>query len=212
MTDNALTLVHRFRIPKLKKAVIYKFARAAHNYLSAFAFMALMFFSVTGLLLNHPEWLKTKATPISQEVSLPMESIEHVLAQDNPEEFLESALRKASNFSGEFANAEIFEDEAMLRFKGVKGDTTAHIDLNSGLARLETKRSNVSGFIRDLHRGKEAGKVWRFVIDVIAVFIMTLSLIGFFLFFTMRFRLVTSMKLVGASVVFFIGILTFFVS
>ncbi len=211
MIDNALTLVHRFRIPKLKKAVVYKFARAAHNYISAFAFLALIFFSVTGLLLNHPEWLKTKATPVSQDVFLPMESIEGIWVQDNPEELLADALRKASNFSGEFANAEVFEDEAMLRFKGVKGDTTAYIDLSSGMARLETKRSNISGFIRDLHRGKEAGNVWRFVIDVVAVFIMVLSLIGFFLFFTMRFRLATSMKLIGVSVVLFGGILTFLV-
>ena len=36
---------------------LYRQCRAWHGYLSAFAFIALMFFSATGILLNHPDWI-----------------------------------------------------------------------------------------------------------------------------------------------------------
>src|SRR5690242_20539981 len=38
------------------KISFYRQCRLWHGWLSAFAFLALMFFSATGLLLNHPEW------------------------------------------------------------------------------------------------------------------------------------------------------------
>ena len=40
----------------------YRHSRYVHGWLSAFAFLTLLFFSVTGLLLNHPEWFEPAKT------------------------------------------------------------------------------------------------------------------------------------------------------
>ena len=54
------------------KIEFYRQSRLWHGYLSAFAFIALIFFSVTGLLLNHPEWLKREdARPQETRFILP---------------------------------------------------------------------------------------------------------------------------------------------
>ena len=46
--------------PGFDKGAFYRAARWLHAYLSAFAFLALIFFSFTGLLLDHPDWLQGK--------------------------------------------------------------------------------------------------------------------------------------------------------
>ena len=40
----------------------YRHSRYVHGWLSAFAFLTLLYFSVTGLLLNHPEWFEPAKT------------------------------------------------------------------------------------------------------------------------------------------------------
>ena len=42
----------------LDKGAFFRLCRMLHAYLSAFAFLALFFFSATGILLNHPEWFE----------------------------------------------------------------------------------------------------------------------------------------------------------
>jgi hypothetical protein len=38
----------------------YRHARYVHGWLSAFAFIVLIFFAATGLFLNNPDWFKSK--------------------------------------------------------------------------------------------------------------------------------------------------------
>ncbi|MBB34288.1 MAG: hypothetical protein CME88_15345 [Hirschia sp.] len=203
-----------FRLPKgWRKPVIYRFARATHGYLSAFAFIGLIFFAASGFLLNHPEWFADKRDARQVElVQLPDPLIVEALKQDDKGAALARLLESQTVMAGEFASAEILDEDAMLRFTGVKANVDVFIDLASGEAEIETARSGVMAVIRDLHRGKEAGAVWRLLIDVIAIVTLVLSLVGFFLFFTMRFRLATSLKLTAASLAAMVAIFVFGVS
>jgi hypothetical protein len=65
--------------------------------------------------------------------------------------------------------------------------------------------------IQDLHRGKNSGTAWRWVIDLSAWIVIALSLIGYVLFFSLRFRLKTSLILTAASLAVLIGIAWMFV-
>ena len=53
--------------------------------------------------------------------------------------------------------------------------------------------------IDDLHRGKNVGRVWSAVIDASGALVLVLSLLGYVLFFTMRFKLRTGLVLTGVS-------------
>ena len=196
-----------------RKPVVYRYARAAHAYLSAFAFVALMFFGASGFLLNHPDWLKTE-TPSEQveTLRLPTDALAAATDAANPGPALAKLLKAHARTLGAYASAEFFEEEAMLRFAGVKGNTDIIVDLATGVAEIEVTQSGVMSIIRDLHRGKEAGMMWRLLIDVVALLTLCLSAIGFFLFFTIRFRLRASLKLIGASFAIMATIFLFFVS
>src|SRR6185312_12483078 len=47
------------RAASFDKGAVFRLSRMLHAYLSAFAFLALFFFSATGVLLDHPEWFES---------------------------------------------------------------------------------------------------------------------------------------------------------
>ena len=100
---------------------------------------------------------------------------------------------------GAYKDGEVLEDEAYLRLSGVKGTSDIFIDLESGTADVEVSRANVTSILHDLHRGKDAGPFWKRLIDVTAILILAMSLAGLILFLSLRFRLATSLKIMGAT-------------
>ena len=85
------------------------------------------------------------------------------------------------------------------------------IDFELGEAEVEVSKANLTSIIHDLHRGKDAGKVWKFMIDITAILILAMSVIGLVLFFSLRFRLGNAMRIMGATLVLFVSLFVFFV-
>jgi len=200
----------RSLFPSFNKGAFYRQCRMLHGYFSAAAFITLMFFSVTGLLLNHPEWLGPARTPQpSRSVQLDLSRVTAALAEEEPGRALAEVVRAAIPLRGAFRDAEVFGDEAYLRFVGVKGASDVVVDLASGSADVETRRANLTAVMHDLHRGKDAGGAWKLFIDASAIVILVMSLIGFVLFFSLRLRLATSVKLITAGAAVLIGLVVF---
>ena len=53
--------------------------------------------------------------------------------------------------------------------------------------------------VNELHRGERAGKTWRWFIDAFAVVLVVLSIIGYLIFLSLRFRLRTALVITAAS-------------
>ena len=65
--------------------------------------------------------------------------------------------------------------------------------------------------VQDLHRGKNSGAAWRWVIDITAYLVGLLSVIGFVLLFTLRFRLRTSLVLAALSLAAMVAVVALFI-
>jgi len=183
-----------------------KISRAVHAYLSAFAFLALMFFSVTGLLVNHPDWFSSDTPEEIHELALPQDALTMAMSSPDMESSLANLARQHGPVLGQLTGADVFDDEAYLRFTGPKGRSEVVIDLASGDTEVSTRRATLVDFMGDLHRGKDAGAAWKLLIDVSAVLIFVMSLFGFFLFFLIRFRRRTSLYLIGLSLLVLAGV------
>src|SRR5688500_16950358 len=75
-------------VPKRRfsKQDFYRYCRLVHGWLSAFAFLILCLFSVTGLLLNHPDWPITKAPQaIEEKFTLTQAELERLGNAEEPE-------------------------------------------------------------------------------------------------------------------------------
>lgn len=194
------------------KAEIYRQSRTWHGYLSAFAFLTLIFFAITGLLLNHPEWFEAKGEQPSTDrtIQLAAADVAAARAAADPSRALTELVRKQQPLVGAYQSGEVIETEAMIRLEGPKGSSDIIVDLSTGAAEVAVKKARFIDTINELHRGKNSGAAWKAVIDISAILILALSIIGYVLFFSLRFRLRTSLVLtvvslgaMGAVVVFF---------
>jgi hypothetical protein len=194
------------------KGAVFRLSRMLHAYLSAFAFLALFFFAVTGLLLDHAEWFETYR-PAEHKVAFALTPAELAAAKASPDRgrALAAAAARHARLPGAYASADIDGPEALARLEGPKGSSDLTIDLSTGKVDGRVTRPNLMAIVQDLHRGKNSGTAWRWVIDLSAWLVMALSLIGYVLFFSLRFRLRTSLILTAASLAVLVGVAWLFV-
>jgi hypothetical protein len=183
------------------KGEVYRQARLWHGWLSALAFLALIFFSATGLLLNHPEWLKTEtqAKPSEVKLTLSADELAKARAAADPGPAIAQAVGRETKLLGAYQSGEVIDGEAQLRTEGVNGASDILVDMQTGKAEVSTERARLVTTLNDLHRGKNAGAAWKLIIDASAIVVLALSLIGYVLFFSLRFRLRTGLILTGIS-------------
>jgi hypothetical protein len=185
---------------------LYRLARMLHAYLSAFAFLALIFFSLTGLTLNHPEWLAGRRAPEeTRSLALPAQAVAAALRTGDPPRALAAAVEAAAPVVGAYASGEVFDGEALLRFEGPTGTSDVTVFTATGQVEVATRRAGLVAPLNDLHKGKAAGAAWKLIIDVSAALFILLSVIGYVIFFSLRFRLPLSLVLTGLSLVALVG-------
>ena len=189
------------------KGAFFRLSRMLHGYLSAFAFLALIFFSATGVLLNHPEWFEAYQ-PAEHPVAFALTPAELAAAKASKDRGRALAAAAASHAAlpGAYASADIDGRQALVRMEGPKGSTDLTVDLATGKTQGRVAKANLMAVIQDLHRGKNSGLAWRWVIDLSAWLVLALSLIGYVLFFSLRFRLKTSLVLTAVSLAVLVGI------
>lgn len=188
------------------KIAFYRQCRIWHGWLSAIAFLALMFFSATGLLLNHPDWFADAGTQMESHVRLDPAELKGKSAAA-----LGHLLAGRKLVHGVYASGDIDEDLAQLRFEGVSGDSSVSLDLASGKADIAWRKATPLTVLNDLHRGKNAGAAWKWLIDLSAGLFLTMSLIGYLLFFSLRHRLLTALLLTFGSAALLIALFSLFV-
>lgn len=190
------------------KVEIYRQSRTWHGYLSAFAFLTLIFFAITGLLLNHPEWIEARGEQPSADrtVRLPAADVAAAQKVEDPSRALTELVRKQTPLIGAYQSGEVIDEEAMIRLEGPKGSSDLIVDLASGRAEVTVKKARLIDTLNELHRGKNAGAAWKAIIDASAILILALSIVGYVLFFSLRFRLRTSLILTVVSLGVMVGV------
>jgi len=181
-----------------------------HAYISAFAFLTLIFFSFTGLLLDHPDWLQGRAKERDLKITLPAAELAAAVHAPSPAKALAAAVARRAPLIGAFKSGDLDDGQANIQLEGVKGASTLLVDMRTGEADVTVTRATPTSVIEDLHRGKNAGLAWRGVIDISAILILAMSIIGYVLFFSLRFRLRTSLILTAVSLGVLLGAYLFF--
>jgi hypothetical protein len=191
----------------------YTQCRHWHGYLSAFAFLALIFFSASGILLNHPEWLgdTDAAAPQLFSAPLPIDGIAAARRAKEAGPALAALAAAHLPVVGAYSSADVDSRQAFLRYEGVKGSSDVSVDFRTGAASARVRRADALTVMDDLHRGKNVGKVWQWVIDLSGAVFLLLSLVGYVLFFTLRFRLRVALVLTALSLGTLALIFVFFV-
>lgn len=156
---------------------LYTLSRTLHLYLSLLAFLTLLFFAVTGLTLNHPEWFGEGA-PRKLSGTLPGapylegEAVDWLrLAED----------LRALGLRGRVADHGESGGEAWVSFRAPGYAADAQVDPKTGAYRLVVTDHGLVALLNDLHKGRDTGGGWKAFLDLSALFLALVSLTGLLL-------------------------------
>lgn len=154
------------------------FSRWLHNYLSMFCFLIVLFFAITGFTLNHADWFDV--TPVEKKVegrlSVPWVNLPDT-AQVKKLEIVEW-FRKNYKIGGYVSDFIIQDDQCMVSFKGPGYSADASINRQDGTFKLTEYRLGLIAIINDLHKGRDSGKSWSYLIDFSVAFLTLISISG----------------------------------
>ncbi len=162
-------------------------ARWLHTYCSLIGFAAVLFFAVTGLTLNHASWFESgSARERTQTLALPSRLASGENAPDL--EALERWARAEFGLHGDVDDASQDKRRGSIVFKGPGYSAEVTLDFEKSTARLRETKLNAWAMLDDLHKGRDSGGVWAWVIDICAVVIGVSALTGIWLLFYVKRR------------------------
>ena len=171
-------------------------SRWLHIYLSMASFAILLFFAVTGLTLNHAE--RFSARQRITQIKGKVES-DWIKAEDAAVDKLAIVehLRQAHGIKGALSDFRLDESEAAVSFKGPGYAADAFINRETGEYELTETRSGLVAALNDLHKGRDTGRAWSWLIDASAVLMTLVSLTGLVLIWFVKRRRLSGLMLAG---------------
>jgi hypothetical protein len=161
----------------------------------------LLFFSATGLLLNHPSWFTSEAPPLEESTfSLTVPQLEQLRGAAAPAEALARIAAERSTLYGEYKDGSIAGEQIFVRLQGVRGASDITANLSDGSVVVASEAATSIAIVNALHRGETAGAVWRASIDAMAVVMIVVALAGYAIFLSMSGKLRTALLISGASI------------
>ncbi|MCA9151149.1 MAG: PepSY-associated TM helix domain-containing protein [Planctomycetales bacterium] len=184
---------HAVDAPHVKPVSRRSFAfwmRWLHIYLSMLGLVALLFFSVTGITLNHPDWFLGYAE-LSRSETGQLEAAWLAPDTDVDKLAIVEFLRQQHGIHGALAEFNVDELQCMVTFKGPGYSADTFVDRETGKYDLTLVELGWVAVINDLHKGRDSGAAWKWLIDVIAILCCVLSITGLVLLFYIKRRRVS---------------------
>ncbi len=163
---------------------LLKASRYVHVYLTLFGLALILFFSITGFMLNHEGWffldeprLRQVEGSISLKNSNPVDKFE-----------VSEALRRTFGIEGAVNSFRSDDQSIEVEYLRPGGRTVAEVVRETGQTTVTFDTRGWAGIMTDLHKGKSAGWVWSLVIDGVCVLLLIISATGLVLWSSLKTR------------------------
>ena len=151
-----------------------KWARTFHIYFSLLGLVMLIFFAVTGFMMNHPGWFDLDGTE-SRNYSA---NVPTAVVQTQDKLALVEWLRRHAEVTGFLDSYAVREGSIFLTFKSPGRQFDIEIVQATGHADITYEWHGTLARITELHRGVDAGPMWRLVIDATSILLLTTIMTG----------------------------------
>ena len=199
------TVISRSR--QTKKKASSKLARTLHVYTSMVMLLIMLFFTLTGITLNHRDWFSSSEGPQQLTLHLPDElGIESkwMLTPIEQGNQVRVWLRNHYAVYGNQVSFEWEEDERLMVIdvKRPGGYSIAEVDLEAQEILLEIQNYGAVATLNDLHMGRYSGSLWSLFIDLSALAMLLFSLTGLWLVMPQKKKRnkLLSMSLLGTAI------------
>lgn len=153
---------------------VHSALRWMHIYTSMVSLLVVLFFGLTGVTLNHPQWLATESTrQTSGQLTGAWKTntgIDWLIVAEQ--------LRASDGVHGTATDRRADSTEASITFKAPGYSADGVIDMATGKYDLTVDYQGAIGVLNDLHRGRDAGTAWAWLIDATGGFLALISLTG----------------------------------
>ena len=181
-------------------------SRWLHIYVSMVSFAIVLFFSITGITLNHADkfayqqhtqqlkgtintaWIKTADTTRINKLAI----VEY--------------LRTTHKIKAALSEFRIDDAQCSISFKGPGYGADVFINRETGAYDITTVSAGFVGLINDLHKGRDTGAGWLWVIDLSAAFMILVSLTGIILLLFIKKKKMSGLIVAGIGLLLFIAI------
>ncbi|SEB02914.1 PepSY-associated TM helix domain-containing protein [Alkalimonas amylolytica] len=168
---------------------LQRLMRMLHTYSAMWVLLLLVFFSITGITLNHPSW-QSQWGSYQRLEQLPLPAaLRREELPDEPEQQhwyaqqVQQWLQQQHGVQAMEWRYQFDSDDGLLEleFKRPAGYTTALLDLAAAELELEQVFAGYLALANDLHKGRDAGGLWTWLIDLTAISCLVFALTGFYL-------------------------------
>ena len=150
------------------------------------SFTILLFFAVTGFTLNHQSLFTSVAKPKRFTGSL---DASWMKAPEAHKAEIVAVFRSRHGIKADLSDFRVDDDQVQNSFRGPGYSADGFADRRLGKYELNENRLGLVAIINDLHKGRDAGKVWAAIIDISAILMVLVSLSGLVLIFFLHKKL-----------------------
>lgn len=163
-------------------------SRWLHIYLSMVCFAVVLFFSLTGITLNHPDWFANQQRTLQKQGGIDVRWLKPEVDKRRLVEFL-----RRSGAKGALSELTVDDSQVSASFKSPGYSSDAIIDRDTGKYELTETRMGIAAVLNDLHKGRDSGTVWGWMIDFSAAMLALISLTGLVILFFLARRRVSGL-------------------
>lgn len=173
-------------LPGARRALFLRQLHQWHWISSAICLMAMLLFAFTGFTLNHASQIEAKPQVVRQKATLPapLRAQLEAFAAAHPDAKLPLPAELSDWAEATFpvqvrgVRAEWSEEDAYVALPRPGGDAWLRMGADGQAEYEKTDRGWIS-WLNDMHKGRNAGTVWSWFIDIFAIACVVFCITGF---------------------------------
>lgn len=185
-----------------------RWTRLVHVYTSMISLALVLFFGLTGLTLNHPNWTFGDSVATTSESG----TLAFDVAPGGTVDYLAVSefLRNRYGISADVGDYGTTGNQGSISYRAPGYSADATFDVTTGAYRVTVEQQGFVAVMNDLHKGRDTNGAWNWLIDVVAGFLVLISLtgLGLQLFLRRRRRSAVVVAAVGLAIAVVFSILT----
>lgn len=159
--------------------------RLIHVYVSMALLTLLLFFSVTGITLNHPEWFSSHQAQVIEK-ELTIERIADLaITNDNIDNVQQQIITREIEIAFAISllknKPELMSGELFYSIKKAGKSASIAVDLETGDAFYEHTHYGWWAVLNDLHKGRNTSNFWGWIIDLSSLLFIVFAISGLIL-------------------------------
>lgn len=187
---------------KNKSKITARVIRWLHIYVSMISFFLVLFFAVTGITLNHPDAFAFQQKQFTRKGKLNLNWVSDKLDTGSINQLaILDYFRNNEKITGALSEWVVSPQQCLVSYKGPGYAADAFINRSEGSYELSINEAGWVGIMNDLHKGRDTGKKWSWVIDIAAIFMTIVSLTGIFLMVWMKKKRVSGLLVAIAGII-----------